>query len=296
MTTQETPRVSATAWPHATTAAKLEDALGGLKEQVGATASLLVDDVPRMDAQARLRRAHVRIAQLEFEARAIHAIALGQRKNIQDLSAADVIEAGEAAGLFIVSDAPAPKLEPLGSLETRCPRCSGLLRTMTPTDCELAVAASPYRYGGDWIPEVPVQFAGCASVAMATIGECPHCAGLYWSLDLALHTDLSLGAVEAMLADDPEWDARFTVVANFTVGANWTAHVVTTDTGRGYAHYIGPMLVPAGMDPHGSNGVSACGGGAFWKHALAVFESYRPRIEAVQRELVQAVSAEGAPA
>lgn len=290
MTTQETPRASATAWPHATTVAKLEDALGGLKEQVGATASLMVEDVPRMDAQARLRRAHVRIAQLEFESRAIHAIALGQRKNIQDLSAADVIEAGEAASLFLVSDAPAPKLEPLTVFETHCPCCRGLMRTMTPSGCEMAVAGSAYGYDADCVPGVPAQFAGCASAAMATVGKCPRCAALYWSLDLVLHTDLTWEAVEAIWADDPEWDA------SFTVGANWTAHAITTESGRGYEHFIGPMIVPAGMDPHGSNGVSSCAGGAFWKHALAVFESYRPRIEAAQRELVQAVSAEGAPA
>ena len=291
MTTQETPRVSATAWPQATTAANLGEALDSLKEQVGATASLLVDDVPRIDAQARLRRAHVRIAQLEFESRAIHAIALGRRKNLQDLSTAEVIEAGEAAGLFLVSDAPAPELKPLGSFETHCPRCDGLMRTMTPTGCEMAVATSAYGYGGDCIPGVPGQFAGCASAAMATVGQCPHCAGLYWSLDLVLHTDLTWEAVEAIWADDPEWEA------SFTVGANWTAHVVTTDSGKGYEHFIGPMVVPAGMDPHGGNGVSACGGGAFWQHALAVFESYRPRLEAVQRELVRAVTGtEGDPA
>ena len=291
MTTQETPRASATAWPHATTAAKLEDALGGLKEQVGATASLLVDDVPRMDAQARLRRAHVRIAQLEFESRAIHAIALGQRKNIQDLSAADVIEAGEAAGLFVVSGAPAPKLEPLDRMETRCPRCSGLLMTWTATGCTPGVPGSYYTEDGDCLPGAPLNFAGCASASMVVVGRCPHCAGRYWLLEVFLH-DGGQDAVIEIMSNEPDWEAQF------TAGGNWMAYsAVNSAAERGYAHYIGPMLVPEGMETHGGNGVSACGGGVFWQHALAVFKSYRPRLVGVQRQLVQAVSgAEGAPA
>ncbi|MBS7545525.1 hypothetical protein [Ancylobacter oerskovii] len=292
MTMQETPRASATTWPQATTAAKLADALGGLKQQLGAANSLVVDDVPRATARARLRRAHVRVAQLEFETRAIYAIALGQRKNIQDLSATDVIEAGEAAGLFLVSDAPAPKLERLVEpFETVCPRCNGLLRTMTAGGCKMAVMDSSYGDDGDGVPGTPLEFVGCASVVMATVGTCRYCEAAYWALDVFLHTAGTQQAVEDILAEDPNWEAVF------TAGQKWTAHVVTTDSGRGYEHFIGPMLVPEGMETHGSNGVSACGGGAFWQHALAVFESYRPRIEAVQRELVQAVSgAEGVPA
>jgi hypothetical protein len=290
MTTQQTPRASAIAWPHATTVAKLEDALGGLKEQVGATASLMVEDVPRMDAQARLRRAHVRIAQLEFESRAIHAIALGQRKNIQDLSAADVIEAGEAAGLFVVADAPAPKLEPLDRMETRCTRCSGLLMTLTATGCTLGVPGTYYVEDGDCLPGAPLNFAGCESGTMVMVGRCPYCAGRHWWLEVFLH-DGGQDAVTEIISSEPDWEAQF------TAGGNWMAYsAVNSAAERGYAHYIGPMLVPEGMETYGSNGVSSCAGGAFWKHALAVFESYRPRIEAVQRELVQAVSgAEGAP-
>lgn len=291
MTTQETPRVSATAWPHATTAAKLEVALGGLKEQVGATSSLLVDDGPRTDAQARLRRAHVRIAQLEFESRAIHAIALGRRKNIQDLNTADVIEAGEAAGLFIVSDAPAPKLEPLESLETRCPCCSGLLMTWTVPYGIPGLPGSSYTEDGDCIPGAPLNFAGCASAIGVVVGHCGHCAARYWLLEVFLH-DGGNDAVIEIMCDEPDWEAQF------TAGGNWMAYsAVNNAAERGYAHFIGPMLVPEGMETHGPSGVSACGGGAFWKHALAVFESYRPRLEAVQHELVRAVSgSEGMPA
>lgn len=290
MTTQETPRVSATAWPQATTAAYLGEALDSLKEQVGAANSLLVDDVPRVDAQARLRRAHVRIAQLEFESRAIHAIALGRRKNLQDLSPSEVIEAGEAAGLFIVSDAPAPKLEPLqGSLDTMCPSCGGLLISRTATGATPGVPGWHYCDDGDGIPGTPTHFTGCESAIGALVGKCPHCLARHWSLEVLLHEGGEAAVIEIM-CEEVEWDAHF------TAGRSWMVYAVNNAAGRGYQHFIGPMLVPEGMETHGPSGVSACGGGAFWKHALAVFDSYKPRLEVVQRELVQAVSGEGASA
>jgi hypothetical protein len=290
MKSQETPRVSATAWPHATTAAKLDEALGVLKEQLGAVSSLLVNDVPRATARGRLQRAHVRIAQLEFEARAIYAVALGRSQKVQDLSAADVIEAGEAASLFIVSDAPVPKLEPLSSQESRCPRCSGLLMTWTATGCTPGVPGSPYTEDGDCIPGAPLKFAECDSAIGVMVGHCPVCLARHWSLEVMLH-DGGEDAVIELMSDEPDWDAQF------TAGRNWMAYAAKNAAGRGYQHIVGPMLVPEGMQTHGRSGVSACGGGAFWQHALAVFESYRPRLEAVQRELVQAVSVnEGMPA
>lgn len=290
MTLQEIPRESAAPWPQRTTAAALGSTLHCLQEQFAAIAGLASTEAPRAELETRLRRAHVQIARAEFESRAIYAVADRSRTPIPHLTEADVFAAVEAAGLLIVSDVPAPKLEPLqGAVEATCPRCNGLLMTWTATGATPGVPGSYYTDDGDIIPGAPLNFAGCQSAIGVMVGRCPRCEARHWSLEVILH-DGGDDAVLELMYEEPDWD-------QFTAGRNWLAYTANTEDGRGYQHVIGPLLVPEGMETHGSNGVSACGGGAFWRHALAVFESYRPRLEAVQRQLVQVASGtEGAPA
>lgn len=283
-----TKRASAAVQPFETTAARLLTALSGYNDEAEASLSMLrgVTMKENVGASARLQRAHERIAQAAVEARAIYAIADAERKQGRstDLSLQKVIEAGEGAGLFIVSDAPAPKLAPYpAELECFCPACGGRIVTLTATGFAMEVPGSIFHEDGDGIPGAPLKFAECDSAIGAMVGRCPHCASRYWSLEVLLN-DAGNEALIEVLCNEPEWDAQF------TAGPNWMAYAVSNAAGRSYQHMIGPMLVPEGLQTHGSNGVSACGGGAFWKHGLAVFEAYRARLEAVQRQLVAATA------
>lgn len=342
--TQNPVRAEDNARVFETTMERLEAALSGLLDQSAAGAGIEpgASDEERESARVKLGRAHIAISKHALEARAVYAIATRARSTIPDLAVEHVIEYGEAAGLFIVSDAPAPKLAPLqGAVERACPACDGMIVALSATDATMAVPGTFFYEDGDGIPGTPLKFADCDSAIGAMVGKCPHCSARYWALEVLLHSGGEEAVID-ILCNDAEWDAHF------TAGPNWMAYAVNNAAGRGYQHFIGPLLVPAGMETHGSNGVSACGieamwrlmegenwvsrsvasdaaravsdrvgpeltpggqaahsnsgvsasaRGAFWRHALTVFEAYRPRLEAVQRELVQAVAGtEGASA
>lgn len=177
-----------------------------------------------------------------------------------------------------------------------CPSCAGLLCTVTAAGAAVAVPGTFYGDDGDCIPESPKLLDGLACGTMAMVGKCPHCTKGYWGLEVFLHeyadTD---AAVLDMLSEDHDWDSSFVIPGHSPA---WTAHAVTTDFGPGYVHIIGPMAVADDAVTHGANGVSACGGGGFWQHALATFTALQLKIETVQRALAETVKnerAEGLP-
>ncbi|MFA1791626.1 hypothetical protein [Xanthomonas campestris] len=313
---QAKPRVTDDARPFQTTQARLKDALDAMQAKA-ASASKLVDAWPVLTttetasgpqlgerstqlrepgamspeeaaAAKRLRDAQVQLANAVFERRAIHAIATCLRTSVANLSLKEVVEAGTTSGLFELLPDPAVKiedatlkLEPLEMSHTKCPACGELLLIWTPTGATITYPHQKhYPNDGDCIPGAPQQLFGCDSAVTALVGTCPYCLARYWSLEVMLDTRGEGALLEAMQYE-PDWDAQF------TAGADWMAYVAHNAAGHTFQHFVGPMLVPSHMATHGPNGVSACRGGYFWRHALSVFEAHKPKLEAIQQQLVQ---------
>lgn len=313
---QAKPRVTDDARPFQTRRALLQSVLHAMQAQ-SAAASQLVDNWPVLAmtettsgpqlgerstqlrepgamspqeaaAAKRLSDAQVQLANAVFERRAIHAIATCLRTSVANLSLQEVIEAGTTSGLFeVLPDATTTtddalwKLQRLETSQTKCPGCDAVLVTWTPTGATYSHPRQKhYTSDGDCIPGAPQQLFGCDSAVTALVGTCPYCLARYWSLEVMLDTCGEDTLREAMQYE-PDWDAQF------TAGADWMAYVAHNAAGHTFQHCVGPMLVPSHMATHGPNGVSACRGGYFWRHALSVFEAHKPKLEAIQQQLVQ---------
>lgn len=176
-------------------------------------------------------------------------------------------------------------LVPLESVSLKCPGCKGQLGTLTPAGIVDIPEGWYYGEDGDCIPGLPLVFEGHAFMALATVGSCHRCEERFWSLDLYLHESEDQRGIADPFSSDREWVSSFVVS---DVEQVWTAHVFDTELGRAYEHFIGPMPVPAGAVTHGRNGVSACGGGAFWHHARCTFDGIAPRLLQAMNEILRA--------
>lgn len=165
----------------------------------------------------------------------------------------------------------------MASTISHCPTCTVPLWTMA-SDGRISVLADLQGGDGDMIPGAPVTLLGNASLSMAYVQACPFCQGRYWTLDVTLHT----GGQDALLdmlsfgTEDTDEVACYTFtdsrggLASLKLAATHEA-ITHHPNGFGVMIVAGPYAVSDTDMTHGSNGVSACGGGSFWVKALARF-------------------------
>lgn len=146
---------------------------------------------------------------------------------------------------------------------------------------------------GDAIPGVSNHVGGLASIAFAMIGRCPHCESEHWYMQVLVHEAGEL-AVQGLAEEEPEWERSWTTEHRMQDGrsALWSTHTYRTADGPGYAFQVGPMLTPGAGVPRGPSGVSACGGGVFWRHAASTMAAAEPHLIAA----LQAMRGEHSPA
>lgn len=166
----------------------------------------------------------------------------------------------------------------------KCPTCSSPLWS-TARDGSVAVHADLQDGDGDVIPGSPDTLADYACASLAHVQSCPFCLARYWTLDLCLHNGGNDALLDMMAFDIQQDDASYFTFTDSLGGlsllkTSYTEEPITKHTnGRAVVILAGPYCVTPSDVTHGSNGVSACGGGDFWRKALERLHKELPNIE-----------------
>lgn len=166
-----------------------------------------------------------------------------------------------------------------------CGRCSALIATFEDGGMTMAKSGSYLTDDGDAIPGVASEVDGRAALSLASVGRCPGCEARHWVLEVHLH-DGPMSSIEDWLADDPD-EHRYLFAERDGAESDpfWLVQEAAHPLGLFHVHCIGPLPVADEFVTEGRYGVSACGGGAFWQHAAATFNTMLPAIAAVQRKI-----------